>query len=191
VKSLVISTARLDLIAATSESSRADVEEPEKFSKLLDVKITKDWPPAEFVDAQEIFARSLERSPELAGWLHWYWVLRDERVLIGSGGFGGKPDHNGKMEIGFSIVDSHHGRGYATEAVGALIRWTGSQKDVRRIVAATVDSNIASRRVLQKCGFYEVGPGEDPGTTEYEVIFDKKNSIWRKLLSAPGPGRDK
>lgn len=167
---MVLTTERLDLIAANTESARADVSDPSLFSRLLNVRVPKDWPPAEFVDAQEIFARSLERSPDLVGWLHWYWVLRDDRILIGSGGFGGKPDHNGKVEIGFSIVDSYHGRGLATEAVKALIGWISTQPDVRRVVAAAVYGNDASRRVLLKCGFREVGPGEDLGTIEYELL---------------------
>jgi ribosomal-protein-alanine N-acetyltransferase len=170
LKSLVLATERLDLIAATPESARADVDDPAVFSRLIDVTIPLDWPPAEFVDAQEIFARSLERSADLAGWLHWYWVVRESRLLIGSGGFGGKPDQSGRVEIGFSIVDSYHGRGLATEAVRALVEWASTHKEVKRIVAATVYGNDASRRVLQKCGFREVGPGEDLGTVEFEYL---------------------
>ena len=170
--SLVLTTERLDLIAATEESARADVENRVLFSQILGASVTEDWPPAEFVDAQQIFARSLDRSPDLVGWLHWYWVLRGENILIGSGGFGGKPDQNGKVEIGFSIVDSYHGMGLATEAVRELIEWISRQPGVRKVVAAAAIGNDASRRVLRKCGFREVGPGEDLGTVEYELLID-------------------
>ena len=170
MKSLVVTTARLDLIAATSASSRADVDDPESFSRVLGISIPVDWPPAEFIDAREIFARSLERNPTLTGWLHWYWILREDRVLIGSGGFGGTPDQNGKVEIGFSIVDSYHGKGLATEAVKALLEWIEEQQGVRRLVAATITTNNASRRVLRKCGFRLLGPADDPGTIEYEYL---------------------
>jgi ribosomal-protein-alanine N-acetyltransferase len=175
VKTLVVTTKRLDLIAATEESARADVDDRALFSQLLDVTVPEDWPPAEFSDAQQIFARSLERSPELSGWLHWYWVLRDGNILIGSGGFGGKPDHNGKVEIGFSIVDSYHGFGLATEAVHGLVSWIEKQPKVRRIVAAAVYGNDASRRVLHKCGFREIGPGEDFGTVEFELLIGDRH----------------
>jgi ribosomal-protein-alanine N-acetyltransferase len=173
VDNFILTTARLDLIAATAEAARADVSDSVALSELLGARIPKEWPPAEFADAQSIFARYLERSPELTGWLHWYWILRDERVLVGNGGFGGKPDQNGKIEIGFSVIDSYHGQGIGTEAVSALIQWASSQPDVKRIVAATVDDNRASRRLLHKCGFINRGPGEDAGTVEYELLVVK------------------
>jgi [ribosomal protein S5]-alanine N-acetyltransferase len=171
VADLVLKTARMELIAATPEIARADVSDVALFADLISARVPSDWPPAEFADAQSIFARYLERSPELSGWLHWYWVLRSEGMLIGNGGFGGRPDANGKVEIGFSVVDSYHGRGLATEAVGALLIWAMGQPGVKKIVAATFEDNHASRRVLQKCGFKIKCPGENSGTVEYELTM--------------------
>jgi [ribosomal protein S5]-alanine N-acetyltransferase len=169
-----LQTARLEIVAATALTAHADISDGKLFSSLLNARIPQDWPPAEFKDAQSIFARYLDRSPELEGWLHWYWILRSERILIGNGGFGGRPDAHGKIEIGFSVVDSHHGQGYGTEAVSALLTWATAQPDVRKIVAATMIDNHGSRRVLQKCGFRSQPAAEDAGTIEYELLVEKR-----------------
>jgi ribosomal-protein-alanine N-acetyltransferase len=174
VNTIVLTTARLVLVAATADMAKADVDNPVGFSESLGIVVPEDWPPAEFADAQGIFARSLERNPALAGWLHWYWILREGRILIGSGGFGGRPDVNGRIEIGFSIVDSYHGLGLATEAVSALIEWASEQPNIRKLIAMTATDNRASRRVLQKCGFHEVGSSDESDTVEYELPMSSK-----------------
>jgi [ribosomal protein S5]-alanine N-acetyltransferase len=170
---LILSTARLEIVAATGQIARADVSDAQQFAVLLNCQVPEEWPPAEFKDAQSIFARILTRSPELVGWMHWYWILREERVLVGSGGFGGLPDANGKVEIGFSVVDSYHGLGIGTEAVGRLVQWASSQPDVKKIVAAIVADNNASRRLLKRCGFQERPTADDAKTIEYELLVEK------------------
>ena len=54
--------------------------------------------------------------------------------------------------IGYSIIQSQWGRGYATEAVGVIANRTSSL-GLRSLQASTVTDNLASQRVLQKLGF--------------------------------------
>jgi len=46
------------------------------------------------------------------------------RRAIGSVGFHGPPDDQGRLVIGCSIAPSHRGRGLAAEALRAMIDWT-------------------------------------------------------------------
>lgn len=57
----------------------------------------------------------------------------------------------------------HRGRGIGTKALGLLKRFVVERMRLTRLVAATSSDNIASQRVLQKCGFIQVGALlEDP-----------------------------
>lgn len=58
-----------------------------------------------------------------------------------------------KIDLGYHIAQAHWGQGFATEAAHAIIKWAFEHLDVHRIQADCTDGNIASERVMQKCGF--------------------------------------
>ncbi len=60
-------------------------------------------------------------------------------------------------EIGYSIVARRRGRGYATEAVRALVAECFEQAALERIRAYCVPENERSRAVLRNVGFKEEG----------------------------------
>jgi [ribosomal protein S5]-alanine N-acetyltransferase len=68
----------------------------------------------------------------------------------------GSPD---EPELVFELLRATHGRGYATEASGAVVRWVG-EAGYRRLWATVREWNVASRRVLEKLGFRETGQVE-------------------------------
>ena len=57
------------------------------------------------------------------GWWTWVVVRKDTREAVGSVGFGGGPDTEGAVMIGYATYPNVEGRGYATEAAGALVEW--------------------------------------------------------------------
>jgi [ribosomal protein S5]-alanine N-acetyltransferase len=91
----------------------------------------------------------------LSHWGHWQVVERSSGLVIGGIGFLAPPAR-GTVEIGYGIVPSHQGRGYATDAVRAVVRWASAQSSVTEIVAGTDGDNLASQRVLEKVGFRRV-----------------------------------
>jgi [ribosomal protein S5]-alanine N-acetyltransferase len=58
------------------------------------------------------------------------------RKVIGSIGFHGPPDERGRMEASCRIHPAHRGRGYAAEALGALLDWATVQYGVSRFLVA-------------------------------------------------------
>ncbi|NLL38178.1 MAG: GNAT family N-acetyltransferase [Clostridiales bacterium] len=76
----------------------------------------------------------------------------------------------GRWEVGYHIAKQYTGRGYATEAVRAFIepimKWLG----ISRIYGICRTENIASRRVLEKCGFSLVFVGSGPYHGEKQNI---------------------
>ncbi len=62
-------------------------------------------------------------------------------------------------EIGYWLGAKHWGKGYATEAVRAVIDHAFTELDCEALQSAARVTNPASRRVLEKCGFQWVGAG--------------------------------
>ena len=56
-------------------------------------------------------------------------------------------------ELGYWLGVDYWGKGYATEAVRAMIDHVFDDTDAEAIQAAARVTNPASRRVLEKCGF--------------------------------------
>lgn len=61
------------------------------------------------------------------------------------------------VEIGYGIIPSAQGKGYATEAVQRLVEWALSNRNVTMIVAECLDDNVPSIRVLEKLQMKRIG----------------------------------
>lgn len=83
----------------------------------------------------------------------------DDAAAVGGIGFKSSPA-GGEAEIGYGLAPSVHGRGLATEAVGAMLA-VARRHDLRRVTAQTAIGNDASRRVLEKNGFEVVAVEAD------------------------------
>lgn len=59
--------------------------------------------------------------------------------------------------IAYELLKWAHGHGYATEAAQAVVSWA-RDAGYRRLRADVWEWNLASRRVLGKLGFTELGP---------------------------------
>jgi ribosomal-protein-alanine N-acetyltransferase len=62
-----------------------------------------------------------------------------------------------EIEVGYRFLKEHWGHGYATECAEASIAYGFDELGLERIVAVALESNLASRRVLEKCGLREIG----------------------------------
>jgi [ribosomal protein S5]-alanine N-acetyltransferase len=182
-----IRTPRLELIPATVEIARAEIHDRARFAAALRVPGPEVWPPPLNDDeSMQWLLGTLERDPGAVGWAAWYVVLREEsasagrtagtaptaRALIGNAGFFGPPGADGGVEMGYSILEAHQGRGYATEALRALISWAFEHSGVRRVFARTFPDNPRSIRVLEKCGLRPFEPGRGDGSIGFELPRD-------------------
>ena len=93
-------------------------------------------------------------------WGHRQVVERASGLVVGGIGFFGPP-LGGEAEIGYGIVPSRQGRGYATEAVQAMLAMAWADSRVRIVVAGTHPGNAASQRVLEKAGFRQISAGDE------------------------------
>ncbi|HMJ90854.1 MAG TPA: GNAT family N-acetyltransferase [Candidatus Acidoferrum sp.] len=160
-------TSRLELVQVTLPIVEADLHRRDELPALLDAEIAEGWPPPLMdVAAMERHKQAHIDDPALGPWSSWYWITLEPRVLIGLSGFKSRPQ-NGSVEIGYSLMPAYHGKGYATEAVNAQVKWA-FENDVARVVAETLPELIASQRVLLKCGFKQTAPASEPGVLRFE-----------------------
>lgn len=101
---------------------------------------------------------------------HWKRILDDETVtvktVVASGAVAGNVvsfHHEGKTEIGYWLGKEFWGRGIATRAVHEFVRLI----DERPLYAGVARHNLASMRVLEKCGFAR--SGEDGEMALFEL----------------------
>jgi RimJ/RimL family protein N-acetyltransferase len=102
---------------------------------------------------------SLERqiaNQEHYGFSLWPVELKLAGTVIGAAGLQHLADSE-EIEVGYRFLREHWGRGYATEAARAAIRFAFDEIGLDRLVAVTLPTNRASRRVMEKCGLSFVG----------------------------------
>jgi RimJ/RimL family protein N-acetyltransferase len=80
-------------------------------------------------------------------------VRKDDQAVLGAIGFGGE---GGTAELGYALGRAHWGRGYATEAVRAMIA-LARERGLEALEAHIFTGNSASARVVEKAGFVDLG----------------------------------
>ena len=83
---------------------------------------------------------------------------------------------DGSWEIGYHIAKHFTGQGYATEAVKAFLSAMAKKLNIKEVYGICLAENLASVRVLEKCGFTQIyqGPGNYQGR-EVQII----KTIWK------------
>jgi RimJ/RimL family protein N-acetyltransferase len=93
------------------------------------------------------------RAPgEPGGWVQLSVEERDGGRLVGDIGLSPVDDDPGVIEIGYTIAPPYQGRGYATEAVGALVAYALGTLEADVVRAYASAENLPSIRVAEKVG---------------------------------------
>lgn len=171
-----ITTDRLELVPATHAMLTADLDGHAALRRLLHADVPAKWPPALLDETIRKAFCQMAEEPSDPHFAFWYWILRGadtgKRTLIGSGGITTITGEPGTVGIGYSVLDDFQGRGYATEAVAALLPAIFEFPGVVRICATTFPDLPASIRVLEKTGFVRAGTkGRGVGIEEGTLCF--------------------
>jgi RimJ/RimL family protein N-acetyltransferase len=156
----MIKTERLDLISCEIEHFNAFERDENELARMLDVELADGW--LVFPEIISYSREFLKNNMDAADWWMYFFVHRTDRKLIGNGGFKGKPDEAGTVEIGYAVAPDYRCRGLATEAAQGLIDFAFSHSQVETIQAHTLAQENESVRVLQKIGMEFVKELNDP-----------------------------
>jgi RimJ/RimL family protein N-acetyltransferase len=91
----------------------------------------------------------------------WAIVLRGTNELIGMTGLSPQSD-GGSAELGYYLGRRYWGRGFATEAGQALVRFAVDRMGCAKLTSRYHADNPASGKVLAKLGFKPVGTSLQP-----------------------------
>lgn len=112
----------------------------------------------------------------LLGYGYWAFTDRKSGALLGVGGLSqwhrGIPELDGFPEAGWGFAPEAWGKGYATEAITAVLEWSDSKLKAPEVRCIIDPGNIVSRRVAKKLGFVQFGSCDEPiGPTD---LFARK-----------------
>jgi RimJ/RimL family protein N-acetyltransferase len=145
-----IVTARLRLRRSRPE----DAEAISRYRSDPEVQRFQGWDRTDVEGVREEILEMASRAPgDPGGWVQLTVEERGSGELVGDVGLSPVEGEPGTIKIGYTIAPERQGRGYGTEAVGALVdlvlRDLGA--DVVRIHASA--DNVASIRLAEKLGF--------------------------------------
>jgi RimJ/RimL family protein N-acetyltransferase len=127
---------------------------------MLGVSIVDDW--AAFPESIPYSHKYLLAHPDAFPWWMYLFIHPNDRALVGYGGFKGKVDANGMVEIGYSIAPAYRNRGLATEAAQGLIDFAFSHPQIKMVDAHTLAEANPSTGVLKKVGMKFIEELRDP-----------------------------
>jgi len=124
---------------------------------LLGAKKAETWPEAaDIKDTLHILQDSLKEKANPDGFDSWLFISKENDTVVGDGGFKGFPNENGIIDMGYAIIESQRRKGFALEAVTALLEWGLSQDNVTAVTADCLEDNIPSIKILTRIGMREV-----------------------------------
>jgi [ribosomal protein S5]-alanine N-acetyltransferase len=91
----------------------------------------------------------------------WGIILKENNQLIGTIGLNGLQLKNKKAEIGYELHPSFWRKGYATEAIREVLRYSLGKLELNRIGAVVYIENKASFNLLTGLGFSKEGELRD------------------------------
>ncbi|MCH8100067.1 MAG: GNAT family N-acetyltransferase [Proteobacteria bacterium] len=84
-----------------------------------------------------------------------------------------------EIEIGFFFKPSAWGRGYATEVCWRLLQFAFQDVSLNEVVSSVDEDNVASKKVLEKCGLLDRGRTRCYGKDSpiYRITRDEWNEL--------------
>ena len=161
---MTIETARLQLFPYAPEHLLALIEGIPQYEARTGLRAAEGLRDGiTSAEVSPVWLEQLRASTAADPWTHGFGVVHQESCLvIGSVGFKGAPDAEGMVEIAYGIVPAFRGKGYATEAAEAAVKFAFASDQVRLVRAHTLPTNSPSMQVLARCGFERTEEVVDP-----------------------------
>ena len=127
--------------------------------RLLGAEIPDEWRTRDWRWVSTRYAQTEDDLSAILPWLPRVQFLRastdsgGKAAVVGDVGFHGPPDAEGRVEIGYAVLDEYRRRGFAEEAVRALLAWAEREQGVTRFRARIEPQNTPSLSLIRKLGF--------------------------------------
>jgi ribosomal-protein-alanine N-acetyltransferase len=162
-----VHTSRLDLTPLGAEAVDALLaRDGERLRRLTGARFRDPAPPPYMAEALPVVRERLRERPGESPWWNWLVVDRETGEAAGSVAFAGPPGAEGAVLVGYAMYPAYEGRGYATEAVKAMVAWAFAQPGVREVRALAPVWNTPALRVAENVGMRPVASEEDDDVGE-------------------------
>jgi RimJ/RimL family protein N-acetyltransferase len=175
-----LTTARLLLRPFTV----ADVDDVWEFQRRADVARYLLWEPRDRMAAEQS-VRAMTAETQLVAdgdCLALAAVLPGEDKVIGQVELVLLSREHRQGEIGYVFNPAHHGHGYATEAVGEVLRLGFEGLDLHRIVGHCNADNEPSARLMERLGMrreaHFIGSTWSKGAWRDEYVYAIRREEW-------------
>ena len=122
------------------------------YAKRIDTTRYLLWHPHPSVEYTRSYLAMIGRFYRKGQFFDWAIVEKASGRMIGTCGFTRLAEQHHLGEVGYVLNPDYHGRGYATEAVGAVIAFGFEKLELHRIEGRYMVENSPSRRVMERCG---------------------------------------
>ena len=119
------------------------------------------WDPHKSLAYTKKYLRFITSKYRTGEFLDWGIELKSEKKLIGTCGFTLIDVQNCRGEFGYVIGPDFQRKGYAEEAVKALLDFAFNKLELNRMEARVIEGNSPSCSLLKKCGFTLEGIGRE------------------------------
>lgn len=113
--------------------------------------------PSDPGDVAGWLAEGVNRPRQEGTGVHLMMLDRTAGRIVGSIGLFHADWEVGSVEIGYGVRGDERGKGYASEALGAVARWALTEGGIQRAWLTANTDNVASVRVAEKAGFRREG----------------------------------
>jgi ribosomal-protein-alanine N-acetyltransferase len=137
----------------------SDADDMHDYAHRADVTRYLTWSPHPNISYTREYLAYVSEHYRAGDFFDWAVVDRESDRMIGTCGFTRFRYEADCGEIGYVLHPAYWGRGIATEAVEAVIRFGFQRLELNRIEAKFMEGNIASRRVMEKNGMTFEGIG--------------------------------
>jgi len=111
------------------------------------------WIPKTIEDVDEFIAKNPKEFNTAGTWSQLMIIQKEENIILGDIGVHFIDIESYQCEIGCTLNKKHHGKGYATESVGAVIDYLFTQLDKHRITTSIDPRNTNSIKLVEGLGF--------------------------------------
>ncbi len=146
----------------------SDAEDLYEFASRPCVSEYLLWDPHRSLSYTKEYLADILKMYRRFEYFEWAVVERQSNKMIGTCGFTAFDFRRDAGEIGYSLNPDYWGRGYATEAAAAALRFGFETLELERVEAFYVLDNTASARVLAHIGMKYMGETEPMCIKEHE-----------------------
>jgi RimJ/RimL family protein N-acetyltransferase len=142
------------------------------------------WAPGALSATAAFIEEQLRIVPDTPGtWLQLGMVARDTGELIGDCGIHFPPEKSHDVELGMTLAAQHQGRGYAMEALEAVLEYVFERLGKRRVYGSVDPRNTRSLKLLERAGMRQEAHFRESlwfkGAWADDVICAMLASEWR------------